>query len=167
MDDRAGMAALVLALSRINPATVSNRVTFAFSVGEEVGLDGAVALAKRMRPQYAFAVDTFVSTDAPLDLQYLAHAPLGAGAVLRGLDNRTVVPVDTMDRIVKLARENRVPLQIGVTQGGTDASAFAANGAIDVGLSWPGRYSHSPVEVIDSRDLESLAALIAALAQKF
>ena len=99
--------------------------------------------------------------------QYLAHAPLGSGAVLRGMDNRTVVPADTMDRIVKLARENRVPLQIGVTQGGTDASAFAANGAIDVGLSWPGRYSHSPVEVIDSRDLESLAALIAALAQQF
>lgn len=167
MDDRAGMSAVVMAMSYINPANLKNRVTFAFSVGEEVGLDGAVALAKRLRPQVAFAVDTFVSTDAPLDLQYLAHAPLGSGAVLRGMDNRTVVPADTMDRIVKLARENRVPLQIGVTQGGTDASAFAANGAIDVGLSWPGRYSHSPVEVIDSRDLESLAALIAALAQQF
>ena len=167
MDDRAGMTAMVLALSRINPATVKNRVTFAFSVGEEVGLDGAIALAKRMRPDYAFAVDTFVSTDAPLDLQYLAHAPLGSGAVLRGLDNRTVVPASTMDRILKLAQANRLPLQIGVTQGGTDASAFAAKGAIDVGLSWPGRYSHSPVEVIDSRDLESLAALITTLAQQF
>ena len=167
MDDRAGMSAVVMAMSRINPATLKNRVTFAFSVGEEVGLDGAVALAKRLRPQVAFAVDTFVSTDAPLDVQYLAHAPLGSGAVLRGMDNRTVVPAATMDRIVKLAAEKRIPLQIGVTQGGTDASAFAAGGAIDVGLSWPGRYSHSPVEVIDDRDLESLAALIAVLAQQY
>ncbi len=167
MDDRAGMSALVMAMSRINPATLKNRVTFAFSVGEEVGLDGAVALAKRLRPQAAFAVDTFVSTDAPLDVQYLAHAPLGSGAVLRGMDNRTVVPAATMDRIVKLAAEKRIPLQIGVTQGGTDASAFAAGGAIDVGISWPGRYSHSPVEVIDERDLESLAALIAVLAQQY
>ena len=167
MDDRAGMTAMVLALAKINPATIKNRVIFAFSVNEEVGLGGAVVLAKRLKPQYAFAVDTFVSTDAPLDLQYLAHAPLGAGAVLRGLDSRTVVPAATIDRIVALARDHRVPLQIGVTQGGTDASAFAANGAIDVGLSWPGRYSHSPVEVIDSRDLESLARLIVILAQNF
>jgi putative aminopeptidase FrvX len=38
---------------------------------------------------------------------------------------------------------------------------------VDVGLSWTGRYSHSPVEVLDERDLEALAKLIATLAQKF
>ena len=167
MDDRAGSSALILALRQIDPATVRNRVTFAWSVEEETGLAGASFLATRLRPQYAFAVDTFVSTDAPLDIQYLAHAKLGAGAVLRALDSRTVVPQETIDRIVSLAREAGVSLQIGVTQGGTDASTFNAGGAIDVGLSWPGRYSHSPVEVIDDRDLESLTRLIATLAQRF
>lgn len=34
---------------------------------------------------------------------------------------------------------------------------------VDVGLSWPGRYSHSPVEVMDFRDLDALTRLIAAL----
>jgi hypothetical protein len=48
--------------------------------------------AKGPRPQYVFAVDTFVLTDAPLDPQYLAHANLGDGAVLRTLDSNTVVP---------------------------------------------------------------------------
>ncbi|MBK5257833.1 MAG: peptidase M42, partial [Vicinamibacteria bacterium] len=88
----------------------------------------------------------------------------GAGAVLRGLDNRTLVPAEVIDRITGLARENKIPLQIGVTGGGTDASPFSAKGAIDVGLSWPGRYSHSPVEVMDRRDLESLTRLIVVLA---
>lgn len=167
MDDRAGSTALLLALQQIDPAKVQNRVTFAWSVEEETGLTGAAFLASRMKPDYAFAVDTFVSTDAPLDVQHLAHAQLGKGAVLRGMDSRTVVPATTIDRIVKLAADAAIPLQIGVTQGGTDASAFNAGGAIDVGLSWPGRYSHSPVEVIDRRDLEALARLIATLAGNF
>lgn len=167
MDDRAGVTAQLMALATLDPAKVKNRVTFAFSVGEEIGLIGARALAKRVQPEVAFAIDTFVSTDTPTDPRYLAHAPLGAGAVLRGVDSMTVVPAQTMDRITKLARENKIALQIGVTQGGTDASEFSSRGAIDVGLSWPGRYSHSPVEVIDRRDLESLARLISVLAQQY
>ena len=45
--------------------------------------------------------------------------------------------------------------------------AFSEGGAIDVGLSWPGRYSHSPVEVMDRRDLEALVDLIVALALEY
>jgi putative aminopeptidase FrvX len=167
MDDRAGSTALLLALKQIDPKLVKNRVTFAWVVEEETGLNGAAFLASRMKPDHVFAVDTFVSTDAPLDVQHLAHAELGKGAVLRGMDSRTVAPAATIDRIVSIAREANIPLQIGVTQGGTDASAFSAGGAVDVGLSWPGRYSHSPVEVIDRRDLEALAKLIATLARMF
>jgi putative aminopeptidase FrvX len=167
MDDRAGSTALLLALKQIDPTTVKNRVTFAWVVEEEIGLNGAAFLASRTKPDYAFAVDTFVSTDAPLDVQHLAHAELGKGAVLRGMDSRTVIPAATIDRIVSIAKEANIPLQIGVTQGGTDASAFSAAGAVDAGLSWPGRYSHSPVEVIDRRDLEALAKLIATLAREF
>ena len=69
-----------------------------------------------------------------------------------------------IDRIVRVAADARIPLQVGVTSGGTDASAFNQTGAIDVGLSWPGRYSHSPVEVMDRTDVEALITLIVALA---
>jgi putative aminopeptidase FrvX len=58
-------------------------------------------------------------------------------------------------------------LQLGTTRGGTDAGAFSAGGAIDIGLSWPGRYSHSPVEVMDRRDLDALVRLIAALVRTY
>jgi putative aminopeptidase FrvX len=167
MDDRVGVTALILALRAIDPARVPNRVTFAFSVDEEVGLGGARALAERLRPDYAFAIDTFVSSQAPLDLQHLAFAPLGSGAVLRGMDGLTLVPPAVIDRITALAAAQRVPLQVGVTQGGTDASVFAARGAVDIGLSWPGRYSHSPVEVMDRRDLEALVRLVGLLVREF
>ena len=167
MDDRNGSAALLLALRQVDPATIENQVTFAWSVEEETGLTGAQYLASRMNPDTAFAVDTFVSTDTPVDLQRLAGAKLGRGAVLRVLDSRTVVSPAIVDRIVGIAREAKIPLQLGTTSGGTDASAFSAGGAIDVGLSWPGRYSHSPVEVMDKRDLDALVRLIVALARNY
>ncbi len=167
MDDRNGSTALLLALSRIDPATIRNRVTFVWSVEEETGLAGAAFIASTETFDTVFAVDTFVSSDTPTDSRRLAYAPLGQGAVLRGLDSRTLVPAAVIDRITSLAKENDIPLQIGVTGGGTDASPFSAGGAIDVGLSWPGRYSHSPVEVMDRRDLESLTRLVVLLAQRY
>jgi putative aminopeptidase FrvX len=167
MDDRNGSTALLQAISRLDPKTVKNQLTFVWSVEEETGLAGASFIAETEKFDAAFAIDTFVSSDTPVDSRRIAYAPLGKGAVLRGLDGRTLVPAAVMDRIVALAKENAIPLQIGVTGGGTDASPFSPKGAVDVGLSWPGRYSHSPVEVMDRRDLESLTRLLVVLAQKY
>jgi putative aminopeptidase FrvX len=167
MDDRVGSTALLMALSRIDPKSIANTVTFAWSVEEETGLVGAAHLAATEKYDTAFAVDTFVSTDTPVDIQRLAGARLGQGAVLRILDSRTVVPPHVADRIIAIAKGEKIPLQLGTTSGGTDSSAFSAGGAIDVGLSWPGRYSHSPVEVMDMRDLEALVRLIVALSRTY
>lgn len=52
----------------------------------------------------------------------------------------------------------------GLTQGGTDGTTFTFWGASNQGLSWPGRYSHSPGEVLDLRDLDALTRLIVAVA---
>jgi putative aminopeptidase FrvX len=167
MDDRNGSTALLHALQQIDPKTVPNQVTFAWVVEEETGLAGAAHMATEMEADTAFAVDTFVSTDTPVDIQRLAGARLGHGAVLRVLDSRTIVPPHIVDRIVAVARTAKIPMQLGTTSGGTDANAFSAGGAIDVGLSWPGRYSHSPVEVMDVRDLDALVRLIVALTRQY
>jgi putative aminopeptidase FrvX len=52
---------------------------------------------------------------------------------------------------------------VGATNGGTDGSDFVRYGVLHVSLSWPGRYSHSPVEVLDLRDLQALERLIYAI----
>jgi len=41
---------------------------------------------------------------------------------------------------------------------------FLAAGVTMLPFSWPGRSSHSPVEVADLRDIENLARLIVAVA---
>lgn len=166
LDDRAGSTALVLAVRRIDPSALKRKVIFAWSVREETGLEGAMALAR----QYAssikrvYSVDTFVSSDSPVESTRFAHAPLGRGAVIRGLDNSSIAPLAEIDRILRIARTQNIPLQVGATNGGTDGSDFIRYGVLHVGLSWPGRYSHSPVEVLDLRDLQALERLIYAIA---
>jgi putative aminopeptidase FrvX len=167
IDDRAGCAALLAALAKIDPSKVTSRVTFAWVVEEETGLAGSGALAERLHPAYVFAVDTFVSSDSPVDPQRMAHILLGSGAVLRAVDNSSITPPDTVARIRALAAAHRIPTTVGVTSGGTDGSQFSRYGSTVVPISWPGRYSHSPVEVLDSRDLDALVNLIVVLATEF
>jgi len=167
IDDRAGVTALVLALDDIDPAKLDHKVIFMWSVREEGGLEGAKAAAAIFGPSVhrVHAVDTFVSSDSPLESQRFADAPIGQGAVMRSLDNSSVTPPDEIDRVTRIARTAGIPLQVGVTNGGNDGSEFARVGAIDVALAWPLRYSHSPAEVMDLRDLRSLTRLVAAVAR--
>jgi putative aminopeptidase FrvX len=75
-----------------------------------------------------------------------------------------VSPESERARVVRAAQAAGIPVQIGLTQGGTDGSAFTYWGAPNQGLSWPGRYSHSPGEVLDLRDLDNLVRLVVAVA---
>jgi putative aminopeptidase FrvX len=111
------------------------------------------------------AVDTFVSSDSPLEIKTFADIPLGSGAVARALDNSSVTPPALVDSLRRVASDRWIPLQAGTTNGGNDGSAFAPWGVPDVPLAWPLRYAHSPAEVLDLRDVQSLARLIQAVAE--
>jgi len=41
------------------------------------------------------------------------------------------------------------------------------DGSVDIALGWPLRYSHSPAEVIDTRDVDSLARIITVIARSW
>ena len=165
-DDRVGSTAQLLALARIDPSTVDRRITFAWVVEEEVGLFGAVAMGRDMPDiDRVHAVDTFVSSDDPYPPPGFARTPLGSGVVLRAMDNSFLADRSTIDYVQSLAAQHDIPTQIGFTGGGNDGSAFIGNGATNLPLSWPGRSSHSPAEIMDLRDLESLVDLIVALVE--
>jgi putative aminopeptidase FrvX len=165
-DDRSGSTALLWAIRRIRPDSLRSKVIFVWSVQEEGGLNGARAFGDRHGTSLkrVHSIDTFVSSDTPLESPHFAFAPLGNGAVLRALDNSSIVPREDRERIIRIAREQRIPLQVGTTFGGTDGSAIQMWGPNNIGLSWPGRYSHGPAEVLDLKDLEALARLIVAVA---
>lgn len=184
-DDRVGCAALIAATwalgenltqpagSTKGSASAGPRdVTFIWSTREELGLEGAAGAAKNMAadgrvPDYVFAIDTFVSSDSPLESKRFGDAILGRGFVVRAVDNSNIVPRNLVEKVVSIARAGNIPAQYGVTGGGNDGAAFLLYGSTDVALGWPLRYSHSPGEVIDLRDLDALARVVAAIARRW
>ncbi len=171
-DDRVGCAALIEAVQALGPNLGDRQVTFIWSTEEEVGLKGAAAAAERMAkggrsPDFVFAIDTFVSSDSPIESKRFADAEIGKGFVIRAVDNSNIAPREYVDRVVKLANENKIPVQYGITGGGNDGAVFVRYGAVDLPLSWPLRYSHSPAELIDTRDFDALAKIVAVLAKQW
>ncbi len=169
-DDRIGCAALVAAAWALGPNLVDRDVTFIWATREEVGLLGALdaardAAAAGRAPDYVFAVDTFVSSDSPLESKRFADAPIGRGFVIRAVDNSNITARAYVDKLIALARAHAIPVQSGVTGGGNDGAAFLRHGSVDIPISWPLRYSHSPGEVVDMRDVEALARIVAAIAR--
>jgi len=171
-DDRVGCTALISAVWALGGPLKDRDVTFVWSTGEELGLIGAGKLATRLAaeghaPDYVFAVDTFVSSDSPLESKRFADAELGKGFAIRAVDQSNVAPHELVEKLLKLAHANQIPVQFGVTAGGNDGATFVPFGAVDIPIGWPLRYSHSPGEVIDTRDVDALARIIAVIARNW
>lgn len=167
LDDRVGTTSLLFALRQIDPQALQHRVVFTWTVREEGGLRGAAAMAERLgsRTRRAYSIDTFVSSDTPLESPHFAYVPLGTGPVLRSVENTSMATPYEFDRNRDIAEAAGIDAQIGLTQGGTDGTTFTIYGAPNAGLSWPGRYSHSPAEIADLRDVAELIDLIQAMAE--
>jgi len=167
LDDRVGTTSLLFALRQIDPEALQSRVVFTWTVREEGGLRGAAAMAQRLgsRTRRAYSIDTFVSSDTPLESSHFAYVPLGTGPVLRSIENASMATPYEFDRNRGIAAAAGIDAQIGLTQGSTDGTTFTIYGAPNAGLSWPGRYSHSPAEIADLRDVAQLIDLIQAMAE--
>jgi putative aminopeptidase FrvX len=171
-DDRVGCTTLINAVKALGPRLPGRDATFIWSTQEEVGLKGAAVAAAHMfadgrAPDFVFAIDTFVSNDSPLEAKRFGNAELGEGFVVRAVDNSNIIPLADAERVVKLARQNKIAVQYGVTGGGNDGAVFTRFGGVDVAMGWPLRYAHSPAEVIDTRDMDALARIVAAIARSW
>jgi len=171
-DDRVGCAALIAAANAIGSDLPGRDVTFVWSTREELGLEGAAFFAEHAAkdgrsPDFVFAIDTFVSSDSPLESKRFADAKIGDGFVVRAVDNSNTAPREYVDRVVALAREHSIPVQYGVTGGGNDGSVFVRYGSVDVAMGWPLRYAHSPGEVIDTKDVDVLGKIVELIARMF
>lgn len=164
-DDKMGSFVVAEALRLLAEAKVKPKAAlFAVStVQEEIGLRGAATSAFSVAPDSAVAVDVTHGTDYPdADKKRYGEIKLGKGPVLhRGANMNPEVAT----RLVAAAKKARMGYQmVGVPGGsGTDAWAIQlARGGVATGLvSVPLRYMHTPIEVLNLKDLEAAAKLIA------
>lgn len=168
IDDRFGCAVLIKLVAKLAKKKLDRKITFVWSVQEEIGLHGASVIGNRFSPDIVVAVDSFATGDAP-DVPYrLAPVRLGDGPVLRLLDNRAIASTKLREQFEKLAAKNSLPLQVGATGGGTDGSAIqrAGTGSHMMAISVAVRYLHSTVEICHLDDLDNLVALLEIGAEK-
>ena len=168
LDDRIGCSVLLSVLTSLNAEALpelrtGHPVWFAFTVEEEVGLLGADFLARNTTPARVYPVDSFVTSDSPLETPRIAHAKLGEGFVIRAVDTSGIVLPKAVERVAQIARRQGILFQRGITAGGNDGSVFLPHGAVSVPLTWPLRYAHSAVEVADLADAAALRKVVRLL----
>ena len=168
MDNRIGVWAAAEGLRRAAEAGAEATVYAVATVQEEVGLNGARMIGFDLDPDAFVAVDVTHATDSPgVPTKRHTGVEMGGGPVVaRGSTNHP--------RLVERAREAAgeadidVQLQAAGSRTGTDADAvFTSRGGVpslNVGL--PNRYMHTPVEVVDTEDLDAVADLLGAVGER-
>jgi endoglucanase len=90
---------------------------------------------------------------------------LGGGPIVVYQDMTAHYSRKLSDRLVATGRDNKIPVQQAIFQNyGSDAAALLKRGAEVSLLTYPTRYTHSPVETVDEGDLEHCVDLIVAFA---
>lgn len=161
LDDRSCFCMLLRTMELLKEDELSFDVYILGSEREESGGEGAATAAWRIAPDYAVAVDvTFaVQPDVSTDNGFA----LGSGPVIGVGPNLARWMTELMKQT---ARNLNIPVQLEVMSGNTGTNAWdiqvAREGVATQLLSLPLRYMHTPVEVMDLRDIETGAQLLAA-----
>ncbi len=160
LDDRVGVAILYLLLHRLKDKDLKKRVIFIWTVQEETGLRGASALTTKMHFNEIYAIDTMTSGMMPGVAFHLSPVKIGEGPVLRFVDRRGVASEFLREKISRIARENGIPLQLGITGGSTDAAVAFNHGLRSIAICVPVKYTHSPVEMVHLADVKNTLDLL-------
>lgn len=165
IDNRIGAFVVLEALRLFSEAgELTAGVVAVASVQEEIGAYGARASAYSTNPEVAIAVDVTHATDTPgsSKQEHGDHA-LGSGPVIT---RAPVLSGTVTDGLISAAERENIPytLEAAGRYTGTDADViqFSRAGVATGLVSVPNRYMHSPNEIVEIKDLEDSARLIAA-----
>jgi endoglucanase len=166
-DDRIGCYMIIELLKDRYPFPLSA----AFTTQEEVGLRGARVAAYRTLPDIAFILEGTGAADMPQPRERdTSRTPaLGKGPVITVMDRSVFCDKALVQLLTSTAAAARIPYQIkqpGI--GGTDAGRIhlTKEGARTVVLAIPARYIHSPVCLMNKRDIANGLKLIQAALKK-
>ncbi|QSX00253.1 M20/M25/M40 family metallo-hydrolase [Haloterrigena alkaliphila] len=168
IDNRVGTWAAAEGFRRAVEAGTEATVYAVSTVQEEVGVKGAQMVGFDLEPDAVVVVDVGHAVDYPsAPSEKTSQMELGEGPALgRGSTNHPTL----FDALRSVADDRAVDVQVEALGlgTGTDADGFftAAGGIPSQVVSVPNRYMHTPVELIDTDDLESVAALLGAFASR-
>lgn len=161
MDDRGGLAIITALLDRLDPSDLAYDLSVASTVQEETGLIGASSLIDHQDHDLAIALDVGLCGDVP-GVDRLDITPgLGEGVTVVYKDSGVHYSRRLSDRLVSLAEANQIPVQPAIFRRfASDGEALLRRGVETALLAFPTRYTHSPFEMVDERDLAATIALL-------
>jgi tetrahedral aminopeptidase len=132
------------------------------AVQEEVGLNGAAMVARRLQPDLAIITDVTHDTQSPLYNKIKeGDIACGKGPVL---SHAPSVQHNVLKMLIEVARKNNLPFQrqASSSRTGTDTDAFAYSsvGVASGLISLPLKYMHTTVEMVHEQDIEHVIALM-------
>lgn len=175
IDNRGACACLVDMAKQLSSDRPKCDVYLVGTVWEEFNLRGAMLAARTVKPDIAISLDVTLAGDTK-DLASKFDDIMGEGACVqlysfhgRGTLNGTI-PHEPLFKLAKrAAAELKMPLQRFASLGIlTDASyiQLEGEGVACLEMGFPARYTHTPVEVCDVRDIESLATVCAGMMRR-
>ena len=175
VDNRGGCTGLAYIAYLLHENRPASDIYLVGTVWEEFNLRGAMMAARTIKPDIAICLDVVLAGDTP-DLKNKFEAKLGDGpSVLlysfhgRGTLNGTLPHDGLVKLAIKTAKEEGINLQRFAALGMLTDSAylqFENSGIASVELGFPTRYTHSPVEVCDLKDIEGLGKLVCSIIYK-
>jgi endoglucanase len=166
MDDRAALAIVTAAAERLAGRTDPPfELWIASTVQEENGLVGASSLLDEERFDQCIAVDVGLTGDIPGVDRLDFPAKLGAGPIVVYADSSCHYSLRLGNALVEVAERASIPVQQAIFQHyGSDGAAVLRRGVETILLTYPTRYTHSPIETVDEADLTACVDLIVAYA---
>lgn len=169
VDDRAGCAVQLEALRHLKDMPNRPTVHAVFSVQEEFNLRGAQPVAETLKPAIAIQLDLVLASDTP-DMGTRGDVSLGGGPAIslysfhgRGTLNGALPHPALVALFGRSADALDMPLQRSAHTGALTETSYvqlAGEGVAVIDIGFPCRYTHSAMEVCDTADLASLAALL-------
>jgi endoglucanase len=165
MDDRVGLTVMLHVLERFSKIAKTERptITFVSTVMEELGAKGAAVVAKDLDVDELIILDIGLADDYP-GTKGEAGVSLGSGPVVVIKDNAMHYSHELVQRIIKTAEKEEIPIQRAVFHNYlTDGFQFASQGQVVAVLAVPCRYSHSAFEAVSLLDVDMTIRLLMKL----
>jgi putative aminopeptidase FrvX len=164
LDNRIGgfMIAEVARILKENKDKLPFGLYIVNSVQEEVGLNGATMIARKINPNVAIVTDVCHDTQSPM-MNKITSGDLscGKGPVV---SYAPAVQNNLLKLVIDAAKKNKINFQrqaaSRATGTDTDAFAYATDGIASALISLPLRYMHTTVESVHKQDVEEVIKLI-------
>jgi endoglucanase len=165
LDDRVGCVMLIETLRQIKEQGIKlpNTIYFVGTVQEEVGLRGAHTAAVAVNPDLGISLEAGIAADHPGGRPDAVQERLGAGPVIYLADLAMLVNLNLRDFFQSVAKQNNIPIQTEVTNGGAEDSAELqrfGTGRPAINFAVATRYLHSHNSMLERRDLDQAISLL-------